>query len=345
MIPLVMARFVAGTDYLVPSKPAVDGVMSAVWTQRWQDYGEASIVLPPGSDVEIGEFIAFPPRDTVMEVVGREETHEGVTLRCKDALAALDRRVISPTVSNDGLISTFVRKMLIQDSVVREDAARTSRSLGPFYLGSLSSIQGSAAVQRSNRPMGETLLELGRAYGFSPCCVLEHVSGRNWRLMVTARTPSSGAAVWGTGRGLSGFRVDDDLQAFRNVAYVGGQERGGERVVASTWTASTEPSGLDRREEFVDRRDVVIGGMDRGSVVLQYGDLASCGDLTATTVTSGSASPYAVQDVRMTVAMKAGGVDVTATAMLRDVLSASAWASCAADCSTSVISKTYTRKA
>jgi hypothetical protein len=349
MTDIVLMRLTPHSGYpLMSQGPAVDGIVSAVWTQRWQGYGEAVIVLPPGSDVQIGEFLHFPVRRMAVEVVRREETQKGVTLRCRDALAVLDRRVISPTVSNDGLISTFVTKMLTQDKVVRTDAATsTQRTLGPVYLGDLSAIQGSAAVQRSNRPMGEVLLELGRAYGFDPRMRLGVYSAqdREWALYVDAAAPSGMTRTWGLGAGLSGFRTDDDVQAYRNVAVVGGQERDGARVTAFAWSTASEPMNLNRREEFVDRRDVPIGGMDRASVVEQYGDLSNCGALTATTVTSGASAPYSVEDVRMTVEMTAGGVAVTASALLRDVLSASAWASCAADCSTADVSKTYTRKA
>lgn len=344
--PFVLARmrFAHGTGLDVVGQ-AIDGVVSAVWTQRWQGYGEAQIVLPPGSDVEVGDFLAFPARGMAVEVVGREETHKAVTLRCKDALSLLDRRVVTPTVSNDGLIQTFVTKLLTQDKVVREDAVNsTPRTLGPVYLGSLTAIQGSAAVQRSNRPVGEVLLELARAYGFNPYCRLEQ-SGSAWRLVVGAEAPSGTTRVWGVGRGLSGWRMDADIQGLRTVAVVGGQERDGERAVSFAWSSASQPTGLARREEFMDRRDVPIGGMDRASVVQQYGDLADCGNLTAVTVTSGASAPYSVEDVVMTVWMTAGGVEVTASASLRAVLSASAWASCAADCSTADMSKTYTRKA
>lgn len=194
--------------------------------------------------------------------------------------------------------------------------------------------------------MGEALLELGRAYGFDPRVTLTpETTHDQWHLTVGASAPSGVTRIWGLGTGLSGFRTDDDVQAYRNVAVVAGQERDGARETAFAWSTANEPQSLNRREEFVDRRDVPIGGMDRASVVEQYGDLANCGALTATTVTSGASAPYSVEDVRMTVAMEAGGVAVTASALLRDVLSASAWASCAADCSTADVTKAYTRKA
>lgn len=349
MTDIVLMRLTPNGSYPLWSQgPAIDGIISAVWAQRWQGYGEAVIVLPPGSDVAVGDFLAFPARDMAVEVVRREETQKAVTLRCRDALSVLDRRIISPTVSNDGLISTFVTKMLTQDKVVRTEAVTsTARTLGPVYLGDLSAIQGSAAVQRSNRPMGQVLLELARAYGFDVRMRvgLSDAQNREWRLYVDAVAPSGTERTWGLGRGLSSFRADDDVQAYRNVAVVAGQERDGARETAFAWSTASQPTYLNRREEFIDRRDVPIGGMDRASVVEQYGDLASCGALTATTVTSGASAPYTVEDVRMTVEMEAGGVAVTASALLRDVLSASAWASCAADCSTADVSKTYTRKA
>jgi len=50
--------------------------------------------------------------------------------------------------------------------------------------------------------------------------------------------------------------IDDNDSNYRNYAFVGGQGEGVERIVREVFTGATEPTGLDRREMFVDARDV-----------------------------------------------------------------------------------------
>jgi hypothetical protein len=57
---------------------------------------------------------------------------------------------------------------------------------------------------------------------------------------------------------LKSASIDDNDANFRNYAFVGGQGEGINRTVREVYTGTAEPTGLDRREMFVDARDVPL---------------------------------------------------------------------------------------
>lgn len=287
----------AGTAY--ETQGIVEDAYSVVWTERWQDYGEAQVDLPPTHDVRTGDLLTMPERDMVVEVTGRTETEKGVRLRCKDALSILDRRIVYPTVSNNGLISTFVTKLLTNGDIITAGgipvADADPRTLLPVRVGLLAGITGSANIQRSYGQVGETLLEIARAYGFNPYCRLDG-SG----LLNVWTRANSQTRVWGIGRYLTGYTEDVDESGLRNVAYVGAQELSpGRRQVASTGDARS----MDRREMFVDRRDLATQDMDRTSATTQWGEFTDYGTMSIHTVTRGDSAPYEVYDLEMSVSV------------------------------------------
>lgn len=240
----------AGTAYEVQG--IVEDAYSVVWTQRWQDYGEAQVDLPATRKIAVGDLLTMPGRDMTAEVVGRTETERGVQLRCKDALSILDRRVAYPKVSNNGQVRTWVQKLLQNDRIVTDGSTHGDRTLRPMRLGDLSAIAGSASLQRSYDPVGEALLEVARAYGFDPTCGLS-----GGLLYIGART-NAARRVWGAGKSLSGYTEDEDIGESKNVAYVAGQVYDNRRT---TWAeGETTAANLDRRETSVDRRDLATQG-------------------------------------------------------------------------------------
>lgn len=257
-----------GTVYEVQG--IIEDAYSVVWTQRWQDYGEAQVDLPPTHDVRTGDLLTMPERDMAVEVVGRAETEKGVQLRCRDALSILDRRVVYPKVSNNGQVRTWVQKLLQNDRIVTDGTTYNARTLRPLRIGSLAAISGTASLQRSYDQAGEALLEVARAYGFDPVCSLQ-----GGLLVVGART-SSGQRVWGMGRSLAGYTEDEDIAESKNVAYVAGQVYDNQRT---TWAeGETTAANLDRRETSVDRRDLATQGtveeLEEAYGAMDYVDMA-----------------------------------------------------------------------
>lgn len=271
---------------------SLDGLYSMVWTQRWQDYGEAQITAPPDCPARTGDLVTVLGRDMAAEIVGRTETEKAVELRCRDALAVLDRRVVYPMVSNDGLVSTFITKMLQTDGIVGDGTQTGDRALKPVRIGDLTAVTASARVQRTFQPMGEALLALGRTYGFDPVASL---SGKH--IVIGARAEGQTVRTWMNGGHLASFEEDEDIAQWKNVAYVAAQQDAdGQRIVAPIGSGA----GMGRRELHVDRRDLPMVGMDRTTFESVWGAITGGPVMNFTVRCEGESSPFAPADIRIT---------------------------------------------
>lgn len=290
---LMVIRHRLASDGASYGSPVVlESVTSAVWTERWQDYGEAQVSLGPGADVQAGDILTMAGRDMAVEVVAMTSTERGAELRCRDALSVLDRRIVYPTVANNGLVSTFVSKLLANDGIINTSNP-WDRTLRPMRVGDLSAISGSANIQRSYDPVGEALLEVAKAYGFDPTCRLT-----DGHLVVGART-NSATRTWTSWQGLAGWTEDIDVSEARNVAYVGGQSNSSGRVVVPVLDEELAPANLDRREMFVDRRDIVLDGMDYDSAVDNYGQPSGQEGTASLTLETGEEGPMVILSQNM----------------------------------------------
>ena len=213
MIPLAVIYRLDADESGYSPVGALDDAYSVVWTERWQDYGEAQIKAPASCPAQVGDLITVVGRSMAAEIVGRTETQAGAELRCKDALSVLDRRIVYPMVKNDGLVSTFITKMLQNGDIVGDGTQTGDRALKPVRIGDLSAVTASAVLQRTYEPMGESILALGRTYGFDPVASL---SGKH--IVISART-NANAREWMFGGGLAGYVEDYDESQSKNVAY------------------------------------------------------------------------------------------------------------------------------
>lgn len=288
---MILIWYYLRANRVYQSKGIISDALSVVWTQRYQDYGEAEIVLPLGYDIALDDVLAIPDRDMVVIVTGTTETEEALTIRAKDILSVLDRRIVYPTVHNNGNISTFVDKLLRNDSIIL-DSGNNIRTLQPFRVGDLTAITGTADIQRSYGQLGETLLNLSRTYGFNLKAILD-----DGLIYITAENTHA-SRVWGVGRYLSGYKIDKDAESYKNTAYVGGQIVQGAREVSiyPQENSSTSARNLKRYETFVDKRDLPYTDMSREAIESTYGDVSATGGLSLYTVTEGNSSPYTVKD-------------------------------------------------
>ena len=319
----------------------VENTVSVVWTERWQDYDDAQIALPVDVDIRIGDFLTMPGHVSAMRVTGRTETPSGIEVRCEDALAYLDKRIVYPTVQHNGLLRDFIAKMLAPVAMPSNPEDITERTLKLVTVGDLSAITRNVdSIQRSYGKVGETLLSLGRQYGFDPICT---ISGG--KLVVSARVNST-ERTWLYGNAVNDYTVDVDLSKNSTTAYVGGQVgEDGQRQFAIAGDETLEDD--DRTEEFFDRRDLERPvGLSYDDLVATYGsNLNSCSGAEAYTVTSGSSSPYTLEDVIFRVYLGCGGVGWDMELSLKSVLTSTAWASLSGDVSLSDPTTTYSRVA
>lgn len=314
-----------------------DRFRSLVWTERWQDYGDASLTADPGTPIRIGDYLTMPGRRMCARVTRIVQERDAVRISAEDSLALLDKRIIAETVQ-DSQVQNFVRKMLTQDNIIlTAGETATSRTIPVLALGDLTAISASARIMRSYQPVGKTLLSLAKAYGFNPYAVMS-----GGRIVISAEAVPDTPKPVSAENALSGWGIGQE-NTRANVCYVGGQIIGGERAVIE---AGDTVSGMDRTEIFADRRDLPAEDMTWEALTEYYGEVhngASGGpNAMIGTITSGTASPYQVEDFMLSIAGTTDAGNVYGEILsLKDYLSASDLATLRSAASTAVPAKVY----
>lgn len=269
----------------------IEDPVSVVWTERWDSYGECRIVVPASeaSKVAIGRVLTLEGRRMACEVVSLLIKDGLATAEGVDALGWLDRRIIDGTVRRDGYVEGFIKELV--DSV-DYDSSPSSRRL-PVFMGPSAGIATTASLQRSWRKIGEVATELARQYGFGVTATLERVGTTTYRLRIDcAERTDDGLTLSREIGNLSSERILDDVKKEITQVYIGGGDyRGGGRAVVELF--SIYRTGLDRREAFLDRRDIPTWEY-YPEVVAEWGQPYGCAEATGQYWEFGNPRLYAI---------------------------------------------------
>jgi len=93
------------------------------------------------------------------------------------------------------------------------------------------------------------------------------LTGKKWRFQTAQGVDRSASqsvnprAIFSTDYDtLKSAEIDDNDSNYRNYAFVGGQGEGTLRTIREVFTGAIEPTGIERREMFVDARDLATTG-------------------------------------------------------------------------------------
>lgn len=163
----------------------------------------------------------------------------------------MSRRVILGTMNFSGKIEVGMRRLF--------------NNITPFTtptieLGTLNNFQETVRFQATYKNMADYETKLaqygGYGYRFRPDFTAKKVTFEIYKGVDRSRSQSENAYVEfsDTFDNLVEMQYTDNDQLWKNVAYVGGQGEGDERVFVEV--GDTESTGLDRRELYVDARDM-----------------------------------------------------------------------------------------
>lgn len=303
-------------SYAVPREGAIltdviEDPVSVVWTERWDSYGECRIVVPASEapKVAIGNVLTLEGRRMACEVVSLLIKDGLATVEGRDVLAWLDYRIIDGTIRRDGYVEGFIREM-----VAPVEQGILPRSL-PIIMGPSAGIQATASIQRSWRPMGVVATELARQFGFG---IMATRDGNVFRIDLAERTDEGLVLSRETGN-LSSERILDDRRRWVTRAIVApGDFKDGGRV-SYHFAAPEDWFALDRREAFVDRRDIPVW-LYYPEIETEWGQPVSCaqaGTLSAVSVEEGGT--FVIQRIFAAVGMEfQSGTSASATVYSED---------------------------
>lgn len=259
------------TDYYVYDsdfmpKKVLDSYISAIWTVRYNEYGDFEICAPYTKEVfdsiKMDDYIGRLDSDRLMCVENIQidtdvDSGDTIIFSGRSVESILDRRVIFSQTVLDGKFQDGIETLLNENAIAPEDELRKlpiifKKSEDP-YISELE-----IAIQFS----GETLYE-----------AIEGLCAENKVGFRMLPDPESKAFSFELYRGVDRSYEQSDLpyvifspefdnivtskylsskKDFKNVAFAAGEGDGSDRRVVEVYSEEDAPSGLDRREMYVD---------------------------------------------------------------------------------------------
>lgn len=250
---------------------------SVIWTKRWSTYGDFEIHLDkPDPLFENGNYVMLnhdPYKCGVIEYDQDDgdgyqyNSTEDYVVKGYSLLFLLYHRITVPTSANDGYLvwnnkpAEDIMYELVDGQVIHP--LDTKRVI-PHFEVAANQHRGKKMTFRSRlKYLPDELYELsiesglGVAVRFDPVGkrfifeVLEGVDRRRTGLG-TAINPNS-YIFSRRNRKVKKHTYTHDTSSFKNMAYIGGQGDGDDRTIVTIYD---DLSGLNRREAFIDARDI-----------------------------------------------------------------------------------------
>lgn len=230
---------------------------SVIWTRRYYESGEFSVVLPITDDnirlYQIGNIVA--KRDSIEAgVIEDLQIHESfdshtITASGRFLSSYMDRRLIRPRYTFDGLVEVAMRTIL--DNAV---------AIPLVELGELQGFTDTVTFQATYKNLlaYETKLakSAGLGFRFRPDFENKKIVFEIYKGLDRSRNQTDRAFVEFSDRfdNLENAEARLNDQLYKNVGYVGGQGEGLERVFVQVGDDTL--TGLARRELFIDAKDI-----------------------------------------------------------------------------------------
>lgn len=243
----------------------IENPTSAIWTRRYQQPGDFELYFP--ATVEMLSLLAddfYITRQDAPEVMIIEhveivtDAEEGnyILVSGRGVEAVLGRRIIEAQTAINGRVDAAVRRLILENAISPTNPARR---LPLLSMPAQSIISTTMRAQYTGTNLLEAVQEICKAYGLGFRAVadtsqtlaprIELLKGTNRSEGQTAASPVIFSAEY---ENLLSSSYVLDTKNYKNVAIVAGEGEGKARKRATYGSAS----GMDRREIFVDARDI-----------------------------------------------------------------------------------------
>lgn len=235
----------------------VENQTSLLWNRKYNEVGSFELQLPITENnielLKIGRLVTT--RDMVETGIIEDLRFESNSSRSIMILTGrflssyLDRRVVHGTLNYNGTVEGAIRK-LITDMV----------AIPHFQLGAQKGYTDTIRFQATYKGILDYVQKLCASanYGFrtipdftAKTMTFELYQGRDHSRGQTDRVRVEFSDAYGN---IDSSNYRENTQLEKNVAYVGGQGEGSARVF--TETGETSSTGFDRKEMYVDARDL-----------------------------------------------------------------------------------------
>ena len=243
-------------------KGLTENQVSVVWHRRYGAVGDFNMIVPNTeynmSLFKIGNIVWMKGANeagVIEDLLHTQNNIENRTFVSGRFLESyMDRRIIYPRINFTGTVEAAMRKIL-------QDATAIPR----VVIGQMQNLPETVSFQATckNLLTYEEKLAKGAGYGFrfrpdftNKTITFEVYVGKDRTARQNERTRVEFSAAYNN---VNEIQVEVSDQLYKNVAYVGGEGEGDARVYVVT--GDTSSTGLDRREVFVDARDLTSEGL------------------------------------------------------------------------------------
>jgi hypothetical protein len=259
----------------------VDDYESLSFTLGWQAPGPFEITINRSTlysgEFQVDRYIMVdddPYKAGVIESIEERIDQDGagsniLTIKGRELASVLDRRTILPPAGQDyykltsnfeNVLKTVLSAQTTGSRAFPELVITTNQNRGPTF-------EFSARFKNLLQSFSEAALSTGAGF----FCYLDLTNKKiNFDIGISA--DKTAEVIFSTDfETLKTARKIDNKTGFKNLALVGGQGEGKDRTLRAVYTEASEPTGLNRREWFVDARDLsTTGALDtRGAQKLE----------------------------------------------------------------------------
>lgn len=247
----------------------LDEYSSAIWTERFSKCGDFEIVIPATAKfleyLSVGNYLTLPGTDTIMVVETLSLKTEGKAAELKVSGRSLDsvleRRIVWGQMNLKGYLGSEINRLL-QENMINPSVSQRLIDGWYFRVPSVNTDIGSYQIECQFT--GDNLLDAI----MSICNVID--AGVR---VIRAHNRFEIELYKGINRTIGQFNYEpvifspefdtlisseyyQDFKNFKNTALVMGEDSGANRKRTTVYIGNSEPSGLDRRELYVDARDL-----------------------------------------------------------------------------------------
>ena len=244
----------------------IDNFVSLIWTTRYYFSGDFELYLPVTSEsieiLQIGNYLqttesAYSMIIESIDIKTDAENGNYLTVSGRSVESVLDRRIICDRINSYNLQIEELANKLIGYNFTNPPTEYELRKINEIAISSeLKGFPDKITTQYFGDNVYDVITKLCQAYGYgfrmpltNSKFTFELYSGVNRTRAQTVNTPAVFSPNF---ENLINTEYNYSVRELKNVAFVAGEGEGNERKT----TFSGESGGLDRRETYVDARDL-----------------------------------------------------------------------------------------
>lgn len=249
----------------------IDSFVEVEWWRRLSTPGDVKVKMETfdlaGTYVDIDRGLWVPDTSTggghlflVEKIeVDTASTLAAVEITGRDVIGAfMDHRWVEPAagLSHDEITDNVETVLYHFVNANLGPGASAARKLANLVMGT--DLGRGEVVSQAGRHqvLGEFVAEIAKAYGFGWDVVWDRASNEFEFQVIAGEDRTSTVYIDPEFETAQSIRWLRSRVASKNVARVAGQGEGELRDLEDVWTEATEPTGYNRREVFVDARDL-----------------------------------------------------------------------------------------